>query len=447
MHPNSKYYYIKSYGCQMSDLDSLQMARLLQGEGYQSTTDPECAQVILINTCSVREKPVQKLYSDIGRMRSLKLQNPEMILGVTGCQAQADGKKLLSHFGYLDLVLGPDQLKKLPELLRELLLKRRQALEVKFESKEDYQFLHLVPQEGESETKAFVSIMKGCDNFCSFCIVPYVRGREVSRDSYDIIQETKHLVQLGVQEVTLLGQNVNSYGNKRGDSVNFSKLLSMIADQTQLKRLRFTTSHPKDLSDALIEQFKVNPILAPHLHLPLQSASDAVLARMYRGYTLKEYLDKLNRLRDANPDVAVTTDIIVGFPGETAADFELTMQLITEVEYDSIYGFVYSPRPKTTAAQYFADDVTQEIKAARLQQVLDLQQSITARKNLARVGKIEEVLVEGPSKLGETVQGRSPHNRIVHFQGGPEWVGKFVSVKITGAQNNSLRGEPITYGR
>ncbi|KAB2840150.1 tRNA (N6-isopentenyl adenosine(37)-C2)-methylthiotransferase MiaB [bacterium] len=438
-------FYLKTYGCQMNELDGAQMGRLLARQGYAPTSDPEEASVILINTCSIREKASQKVYSDVGRFRSLKLKNPDLVLGVTGCQAQAEGVHLQKRFPYLDLVLGPDHTGRLPELVERVRREGGQHLAaVKLEKREEYQFLNLLPDEEEGAHKAFVTIMKGCDNFCSFCIVPFVRGREVCRDADEIVAEVRELAERGTQEVTLLGQNVNSYGVGRHardpNALSFPRLLRRLAEETGIRRIRFTTSHPKDLSDELIEEFRVNGKLASHFHLPVQSGSDAVLERMYRGYTREEYVAKARRLREARPDIALGTDLIVGFCGETEEEFQASMDLLEELRYDSIYSFVYSERPKTTAGLYFKDDVPEEVKQERLQRLQALQNRIGWEKNRAYEGRVLEVLVEGPSRSGDTYAGRSSQNHVVHFAGTEGDVGRIVKVRVTHAGANSLIG-------
>lgn len=449
-----KKYYIKTYGCQMNDLDGMQMGRLLAKQGYEATLDPEEASVVLVNTCSVREKASQKVYSDVGRFRSLKLKRPDLVLGVTGCQAQAEGAYLQKRFPYLDLVIGPDHTTKLPELVDSVMTNRRKVTQVGFEKPQDYEFVNLLPDENESHVKAFITIMKGCDNFCSFCIVPYVRGREVCRSPEEIVAEAKELAQRGTREVMLLGQNVNSYGVGRHSEesiknknphpmIPFASLLQRVADESEIARIRFTTSHPKDLSDELIGQFSTNVKLAKHFHLPVQSGSDTVLERMYRGYTRDEYLERLNSLRKACPELAVSTDIIVGFPGETEDDFQSTLDLLEEIRYDSIFSFVYSSRPKTTAALYFEDDIPLEIKQERLQRLQSLQNRITLEKNQECVGKILEVLVEGSSRQGESYFGKSSQNHTVHLGADENDIGAILKVKISHAGPNSLIGEKL----
>jgi tRNA-2-methylthio-N6-dimethylallyladenosine synthase len=445
-------FFIKTYGCQMNELDGQQMERLLQARGMHSVSEAEQADLILINTCSIREKASQKVYSDVGRFRSLKMQRPDVVLGVTGCQAEAEGAHLLKRFPYLDLVIGPDHTAKVPDLVDSLLKDRKgRSAQVGFTQADDYQFLNLLPDEDENAAKAFITIMKGCDNFCSFCIVPYVRGREVCREPEEIIAEAVELGRRGVKEVTLLGQNVNSYGvgrhseaarNKKGKSpfIPFSELLHRVAEATGIERIRFTTSHPKDMPDDLIDEFARNEKLARHFHLPVQSGSDAVLSRMYRGYTRDFCLDRLARLRSVDPEIALSTDIIVGFPGETEEDFQATLNLLKEVRFDSIYSFVYSPRPKTTAALYFEDDIPLPLKQERLRRAQDLQDEITYEKNLTWVGRMTQVLVEGPSKLGGSLCGRSSQNHVVHLEAGAGYIGKIFPVRITHAGRNCLRG-------
>ncbi|MGH7831848.1 MAG: MiaB/RimO family radical SAM methylthiotransferase, partial [Candidatus Binatia bacterium] len=322
---------------------------------------------------------------------------------------------------------------------------------VGFQKKEDFRFVTLLPDESESALKAFVTIMKGCDNFCSFCIVPAVRGREICRDPDDILREIDALVDLGVREVTLLGQNVNSYGvgrhEKASGMISFDRLLERIANRTGVERIRFTTSHPKDLSEALIAQFSANKKLAKNFHLPVQSGSDAVLEKMYRGYTVEEYIAKLERLRRACPDLAVSTDVIVGFCSESEADFSATLELLKSSRFDSIFSFVYSPRPKTTAGLYFADDVPEAVKRDRLARVQALQEKITLERNKSWEGKILEVLVEGPSRQGMTYSGRSSQNHAVHFSGTEADVGRTLPIFIRHAGPNSLRGEKYVGGQ
>ncbi len=457
MEKGSKKYYLKTYGCQMNELDSSQMGRLLKKEGFLATQTPEEADLILINTCSIREKASQKLYSDIGRFRSLKLQRPDLLLGVAGCQAQAEGIQLKKRFAYLDFILGPDHHQKISEVIKKTSEQPSFAAQLGFAQPKDYQFVNLLPDEEENQVKAFVTIMKGCDNFCSFCIVPYVRGREVCRSAEDIVSEVKQLAELGVKEVTLLGQNVNSYGmgrhrleekthSKKPGVISFTQLLKRISQETDIQRIRFTTSHPKDFPLELMEEFASNPKLAQHFHLPVQSGSNEVLKNMYRGYSYEEYLSLIENFRKLAPEASLSTDIIVGFPGETEADFQKTLQLLKEVQFDSIYSFHYSVRPKTTAANYFKDDVPLETKKERLLRLQTLQNEITLKRNQKYIGKELKVLVEGASKQSSVIKdnsfcGRSSQNHMLHFKGEESDIGQIISIKVTHAGPNSMLGE------
>ncbi|MFO1519038.1 MAG: tRNA (N6-isopentenyl adenosine(37)-C2)-methylthiotransferase MiaB [bacterium] len=438
----SKKLYIETHGCQMNVDDSLRMSRSLAPSGYERTENPQEADLIVINTCSVREKASHKAHSAIGRFYQYKALRPEVMLGLAGCQAQAEGEGLLKRFKYLDFVLGPDQIRRLPELVKEMEEGKRSLDATGRIKPADFEFVDLTLGGGETTHSAFVTIMKGCDNFCSFCIVPFVRGREVSRPSDEIVSEIRELCRHGVKEVTLLGQNVNSYGTKNTGEISFSRLLRRIADETDLKRLRFTTSHPKDVGEDLAEAFRDIPILAKHLHLPIQSGSNRVLEKMYRTYTREEYLRIVERLRKACPDLALTTDLIVGFPGETEESFGETLSLLDEVRFDAAYSFVYSPRPHTTAGRYFADDVPSQVKENRLRFLQEKQLKISFEENEKCVGRSYEVLIEGPSKIGESFQGRTPQNRIVHWKGAFERrVGEMVKVKVTRATPSALVGE------
>ncbi len=440
---SSKKVFIETHGCQMNVDDSIRMGRSLAPLSYEITQNPQEADLILINTCSVREKASHKARSSIGSYYEIKSQNPKVLLGLTGCQAQAEGKKLLQRFQYLDFVLGPDQMGSLPDKVKELEQGRAHSINGTQRIKpEDFSFVNLKLEAEESWNSAYVTIMKGCDNFCSFCIVPYVRGREVSRSSDEIISEIQNLCSHGVKEVTLLGQNVNSYGTKNCGEISFTGLLYRIAGETPVQRIRFMTSHPKDVGEDLAKAFGEIPALAKHLHLPIQSGSNAVLKKMYRTYSREEYLKIIQSLRNACPELAITTDFIVGFPGETDSDFEETLSLIKEVEFDGAYSFQYSPRPHTTAGRYFEDDVSRPLKEERLQKLQECLTEMTLKKNEKCVGRIYEVLLEGFSKWGETLQGRSTQNRIVHLNStGNSEVGEMVQVKILRATHNSLLGE------
>jgi tRNA-2-methylthio-N6-dimethylallyladenosine synthase len=399
--------------------------------------------VILLNTCSVRDKAEQKVYSALGSWKEFKNYRDDVIIGVGGCVAQQEGEKLLKRIPHLDLVFGTHNIHKLPEMIAQVENARARPVQTAFYRDPAYM------DDGELRThvdgiKAFVTIMQGCNKVCSFCIVPHVRGREVSRSSGKILAEIRSLAAHGVKEVMLLGQNVNSYGNLTPGELSFAELLARVDAIDGLRRIRFTTSHPQDLSPELTEDFARLSNLCEHLHLPVQSGSDTVLTRMRRGYTKAEYLDRLYRLKKRCPKVALSTDIIVGFPGETDAEFEQTLELLRHVEYDDIYSFIYSPRPQTVSAKIYNNDVPDDVKKERLKTVQTLQREISLAKNRQRIGDCEEVLVEGQSKLkAEQVMGRTRANRIVNLTGSSHLIGEFVQVRITGATANSLLGEPM----
>jgi tRNA-2-methylthio-N6-dimethylallyladenosine synthase len=436
-----KSFKILTFGCQMNEHDSEKMAGLLKAEGYHESEGLDDAGLILLNTCSIREKAEQKFYSEIGKLRKLKEQNPTLKIAVSGCIAQQEGKSILKRAPFVDVLLGNQNIEKLPALIDEA--SGRPPASIEFA--DGYEHI-IIPAARESAVTSFVNIMYGCDNFCSYCVVPFVRGRERSRRPEDIIHEIEALVRSGCREVTLLGQNVNSYG-KRGNEENhcdFSSLLEMINNIDGLERIRFVTSHPKDLSHSLIDAMAKLPKVCNAIHLPLQSASDGVLARMNRKYDFAGYMDKLDRLKDAVPDLAVSTDIIVGFPGETEDDFRATVQALEVVHYDSIFAFKYSKRPNTAALK-LPGHLPEDVKVRRLDRVLELQDRIMQEKINARVGFIEEVLVEGPDKSGEPdrLSGKSRQGKIVNFKGPRSLVGKPVRVKITEGKKHSLIGELI----
>ncbi|TAJ77730.1 tRNA (N6-isopentenyl adenosine(37)-C2)-methylthiotransferase MiaB, partial [bacterium] len=386
--------FIQTYGCQMNQHDSDRIVRLLGRADYSATDKPEEADLILLNTCSVRDKAEQKVYSALGRWRELKEKKKDLIIGVGGCVAQQEGEKLLSRVPHLDLVFGTHNIHKLGQMVEEVRSLRSRPIETAFYHDPFY----MEDVEGRPEVngaRAFVTIMQGCNKVCSFCIVPYVRGREISRPSEKIISEVRKLVGHGVKEVMLLGQNVNSYGKTTPGELTFAQLLHRINDIQGLERIRFTTSHPQDLSPELIEAYAAGlERLCEHLHLPVQSGSDSVLQRMRRGYTRGEYLQRIAKLRARCPKVALSTDIIVGFPGETEAEFKATLEILCEVEYDEIYAFSFSPRPQTVAAKIYPDDVPNEIKKRRLETVLSLQHEISLKKNREKIGFVEEILID-----------------------------------------------------
>lgn len=438
-----KLLYVETFGCQMNVSDSEKIVALLKGAGYRSVHDSSQADLIILNTCSVRAKAEQKVYSRLGRYKGLKARNRRLILGVGGCVAQQEGDRLLAKVPYLDIVFGTHNLHMLPDLVRAAEQGERLA-EVAFI--DDEKRSDLFPAaDGEAGVSRFVTIMQGCDNFCSYCIVPYVRGREISRSSAEIINEVREIADKGGREVTLLGQNVNSYGLKNPGEPDFAALLLRVADIPGIERIRFTTSHPKDISLPLIACFAEVPKLCSHIHLPAQAGSDAVLARMNRGYTRGEYLGKIAALKAARPDIQVTGDMIVGFPGESEADFRQTLSLMEEVRYADLFSFVYSVRPETRAAD-FADDISHREKQERLDRLQTLQRAMTLERNKSFAGSRQRVLVEGLSKRGDQLSGRTSGNRIVNFTGDPSLIGGIVEVTITRAFQNSLLGEMVGQG-
>jgi len=431
--------YIETYGCQMNEHDSERMVRLLESYYYQETKDPKQADLIVINTCSVREKPEHKVYSALGRYKWLK-EKRGTIIGVAGCVAQQEGERLLNRVPYLDMVIGTHAIPLLPQLLQRIEVSGGKVCETSFSQNGKY-LEAVLPERPFDQVKCYVTIMQGCDHLCSYCIVPYVRGREKSRSSREIIGEVKHLTEMGVKEVCLLGQNVNGYGKGLEEEISFSELLERIGEIEGLQRIRFTTSHPKDLSEELIQAFSRLKKLCEHIHLPFQSGSDKILKAMHRGYTKESYLEKIDRLKKVCPSIAVTADVIVGFPGEEEKDFEETLDLMRKVQFDDLFSFKYSPRKGTRASQ-FQDKVEEKVKQDRLFMLQEIQKEITLQKNQALESNVEEVLVEGRSKQSDQdVTGRTRSNKIVNFEGDLDLVGKLVSVRITKAYAHSLRGD------
>jgi tRNA-2-methylthio-N6-dimethylallyladenosine synthase len=430
--------YIRTFGCQMNEYDSQRMAGLLAAAGYRSAADPESADVIIINTCSIRGKPEEKTYSDIGKYRSLKETRPELVIVVSGCVAQQRSAGIMERFPYVDLVLGTHQVNRIDDLIADIRREKVARIETDF-----YPSSYIRPfPRTKDHYSAYVTIMQGCNNWCSYCIVPLVRGAEMSRPADEIISEIRQVTKEGYIEVTLLGQNVNSYRDP-GSGCTFSALLDYVARIEGIKRIRFTTSHPKDLSDDLIDRYRNVAALCSHIHLPVQSGSNRILDLMNRGYTREQYKEKVRKLRQARPDISVTTDIIVGFPGETQADFMQTLDLMEEVVFDGAYSFKYSPRPGTAAASW-ADDVNGPDKAERLRILQDLQQTHTLARNRGSINGIEEVLAVGSSvKNPREITGRSRQNKVVNFKGARESVGTLVPVRIIKANNNSLWGEAV----
>ena len=429
--------YIKTFGCQMNEHDSEQMLALLTSHGYHRATCPEEADVILVNTCAVREKPEQKAYSIMGRLHQLKRDNPRAIVGITGCVAEQRGEGLWDHMSSLDFVLGPGKIHRLPEVLHAVDTGGDGVCATGFE---DGPFVHLPLPRG-CRVRASVTIMQGCNNFCSYCIVPAVRGRERSRPSKDVLAEIKSLVEQGTKEILLLGQNVNAYAKHDPAELTFPQLLAKINAIPGIERIRFTTSHPKDLTEETIRSFGHLKRLCEHCHLPFQAGSNAVLERMNRRHTREDYLALVQRLREVVPHLSITADVMVGFPGESEADFSQTMELMQVVEFDALFSFKYSPRAGTRAAQW-PDDVAPAAKQRRLESLQVLQREITLKKNRRLAGEIKEVLVEGYSRhVPDQIMGRTRCNRIVNFAGGPDIMGKVVQVRITEGLQNSLRGE------
>ncbi len=438
--------FIRTFGCQMNEYDSSKMLDLLSAEGVEPTEDVEAADIILFNTCSVREKPQEKVFHDLGRVRKLKETNPGLIIGVGGCVASQEGEAIIKRAPFVDLVFGPQTLHRLPELIAARRESGRAQVDVSFPEIEKFDRL---PMERtarvEAKASAFVSVMEGCSKFCTYCIVPYTRGDEVSRPFEDVMNEIAALIKQGVREVTLLGQNVNAYRGEtvEGDTVDLAFLIEAVAAIPEIERIRFTSSHPCEMNERLIDCFRTIPKLAPHLHLPVQSGSDRILAAMKRGYTRLEYKSLVRKLKAARPELSLSTDFIVGFPGETAEDFEKTMQLIDEIGFDASFSFLFSPRPGTPAAE-MADDTPAAIKTERL---MRLQQRIEERAyavSQAMIGTVQKVLVEGRAKKdAHELAGRTANNRIVNFRGGERLIGRFVEVRITAALPHSLRGEAL----
>lgn len=438
-----KTFYIQTYGCQMNQHDSDRIRRVLSRKDYVVTEQIENADLILLNTCSVRDKAEQKVYSALGSWKALKERRESVVIGVGGCVAQQEGENLLKRVPHLDLVFGTHNIHKLPDMLDEVYENRAHPVELAFYRDPSY----MEDTAGGTQlrgAKAFVTIMQGCNKVCSFCIVPRVRGREVSRPSAKILAEIESLVGRGVKEVMLLGQNVNSYGKTSPEEVTFAELLRRVNGIHGLERIRFTTSHPQDLSSELVDAFAQLDKLCEHLHLPVQSGSDSVLTRMRRGYTRREYLHRIHSLKTRCPKVSLSTDIIVGFPGETDGEFEETLEMLEQVEYDEIFSFTYSPRPQTVSAKLYDNDIAEEIKKQRLKRVQSLQQAISLRKNRDKIGTVETILVDGKSKLKNgQIMGRTRSNRIVNLEGPHSLVGTLASVRITGATANSLLGELV----
>lgn len=446
MQETTRKLFIRTFGCQMNEYDSDKMADILRdGERVELTQNPEEADIILFNTCSVREKAQEKVFSDLGRVQHLKQQNPNLIIGVGGCVASQEGEAIVRRAGYVDVVFGPQTLHRLPELIARRRQSGRPQVDISFPEIEKFDAMPPARVDGPS---AFVSIMEGCSKYCTFCVVPYTRGAEVSRPFDDVLVEVADLADQGVKEVTLLGQNVNAYRGAMGDTheiADFAMLLDYVHEIPGIERIRYTTSHPKEMTTRLIEAHGRLPKLVPFLHLPVQAGSDSVLAAMKRGYTTLEFKSIVRRLRAARPGLSLSSDFIVGFPGETEADFQKTLQLIRDLEFDQSFSFVYSRRPGTPAAD-LEDDTPQDVKLKRLQELQALINSQAAAISQSMVGSVQRILVEKPSRRdANELSGRTENNRIVNFAGNHRLIGQMIDVQITAAFTNSLRGEIITH--
>lgn len=440
---NTPSIHIKTFGCQMNVYDSDRMAELLKKEGFRWEGELSRADVILINTCSIRAKSDQKVLSLLGQLKPLKDENPKKVIGVTGCVGQRMGRVLLQKVPHLDIVTGPDGVDRIGSMVKTVREEGRRVLEAKLDP-----FDAKSPTQGRSYTQPmvvsrasiseFITVMKGCDHFCTYCIVPFVRGREKSRPVAEIIDDVKRCVALGTKEVTFLGQNINTYGKGTGESL--AELIARANEVEGLERVRYVTSHPRDLGQDLIDQFGTIPKLCPALHLPFQSGSNEVLKRMSRLYTREQYLEKVDALRASRPDLALTADVIVGFPGETEADFEETLSLVAKVRFANLFMFKYSPRPGTKA-HALGDTVPESLKEDRLKRLHEVVLPIVDQENAKRVGQIEKTLIESVDKKGRYYSGRTPHNRLVHvINAGPSCVGKIIDVEITEANGSNLKG-------
>jgi tRNA-2-methylthio-N6-dimethylallyladenosine synthase len=432
---------IRTFGCQMNEYDSDKMADLLHAaKGFETTDRPEDADLILFNTCSVRERAQEKVFHDLGRVKHLKQAKRELLIGVGGCVASQEGAAIVARAPYVDLVFGPQTLHRLPEMIDARRSSGQPQVDVSFPEIEKFDRLPPARVEGPS---AFVSIMEGCSKYCSFCVVPYTRGEEISRPFEDVLTEIADLADQGVKEVTLLGQNVNAYRGSMSDGAiaDFSLLLEYVAEVPGIERIRYTTSHPREFTQRLIDAYARIAKLAPHVHLPVQSGADRILAAMKRGYTTLEYKSIVRKLRAARPGIDITSDFIVGFPGETEKEFEATLELVGEVGFDNSFSFIYSRRPGTPAAD-LPDDTPQEVKLARLARLQERIDAQERRIGECMVGTRQRILVEGASRRDAAeLSGRTGNNRVVNFKGSRKLVGQFVEVTVTAARRHSLRGE------
>ncbi len=437
----AKKFYIKTFGCQMNEYDSDKMADVLHaGEGMEQTDDPAQAELILFNTCSVREKAQEKVFADLGRVKQFKRANPGVLIGVGGCVASQEGAAIVARAPYVDLVFGPQTLHRLPQMIDSRRASGKPQVDISFPEIEKFDYLPPARVDGAT---AFISIMEGCSKYCTFCIVPYTRGEEVSRPLDDVLTEVAELAEQGVKEVTLLGQNVNAYRGvmEGGEIADFALLLEYVAEIPGIERIRYTTSHPREFTARLIEAYARIPRLVSHVHLPVQAGSDRVLAAMKRGYTVLEYKSIVRRLRQRRPDISISSDFIVGFPGETHTDFAATMKLVDDVGFDSSFSFIYSRRPGTPAAE-LPDDTPHAVKLERLQRLQRKIEEQAQAISRTMVGTRQRVLVDGVAKKdAEELCGRTENNRVVNFRGPRRLIGEFVNVDITAALPHSLRGE------
>ena len=436
--------YLKTHGCQMNEYDSAKISDLLaESHGYELTDRVEDADLLLLNTCSIREKPQEKVFSELGRWRMLKEARPDIVLGVGGCVASQEGEGIRERAPFVDLVFGPQTLHRLPSMLDALMNENVPQVDVSFPEIEKFDCL---PQPRTKGPSAYVSAMEGCSKYCSFCVVPYTRGEEISRPFDDVLAEVASLAKQGVGEVNLLGQNVNAYRGEMADGevADLGTLIHYVAAIEGIERIRFTTSHPVEVNDSLIQAYAEVPELASFLHLPVQSGSDRVLAQMKRGHTALEYRSKIRALRAARPGLSISSDFIVGFPGESEADFQATLDLIDKIGFDQSFSFIYSPRPGTPAAE-LPDEVSFQEKQMRLRLLQEKISKLSEGVSEAMVGGVERVLVEGPSRKDpKTLAGRTENNRIVNFQGSVSLIGNFVEVLITQSLPHSLRGRLVT---
>jgi tRNA-2-methylthio-N6-dimethylallyladenosine synthase len=434
--------HIRTFGCQMNEYDSDKMSDVLKhSHGLELTDNIDQADVLLVNTCSIREKAEEKLFHQLGRWKKLKTAKPNLVIGVGGCVASQEGDLILKRAPYVDLIFGPQTLHRLPNMLNDVLDKSQVSIDISFPEIEKFDHL---PEPHSDGASAFVSVMEGCSKYCTFCVVPYTRGEEISRPFNDVIREVEVLAEQGVKEINLLGQNVNAYRGLMddGEIADLALLIAIVAQVTGIERIRYTTSHPVEFSDRLIQIYAEVPELVSHVHLPVQSGSDKILGSMKRGHTVVEYKSKIRKLRAIRPDISLSSDFIIGFPGETEEDFNNTMKLIDEMGFDKSFSFIYSKRPGTIAAS-LPDDVDQTVKKQRLGFIQEKLNENTEKISRLMIGSIQKVLVEGHSKKGSTLSGRTENMRTTHFQGNEDLIGQIVSVKITEGFANSLQGELI----